>query len=381
MGAELGRISGPLLADNLVRNGVDLTFRNYQADPDLVYLDVASGRIGINTATPSRQLEVSTKIRSTNFRVDTLSTIGNYTVSTNRIANPTGIIYITPNQASGPTITATGLSTDNLQISSNLIQSTTTNSNINISPNGTGKVNLNNSVEVNANLHATGNITFDGNITLGNEDTDNVVFSADVNSDILPSLYPQSPITDEAGNTFIAENNTDSIIDAPSFNLGSNAKQWGATYSNVANINAATALTAYVDTLYAGNLSVSGSTFSNTISANPLNLIPSGSGLVNFNGVKFFNFNNIVNSSDGALVVASTRYGYTKFAGTGGIVIPTGTVNNRPTPVTGYLRYLTDQSTAEIYNGTAWVPAIGSSPVLTLNEVTDAMDVWTLILG
>jgi hypothetical protein len=75
MGAELGRISGPLLADNLVRNGIDLSFRNFQADPDLLYLNVVDGRIGVNTSTPGREVDVPVKIRSTNFKVPTLSSI------------------------------------------------------------------------------------------------------------------------------------------------------------------------------------------------------------------------------------------------------------------------------------------------------------------
>jgi len=35
MGVELGRISGPLLSDNLIRHGIDLAF-----ETDLLYIDV-----------------------------------------------------------------------------------------------------------------------------------------------------------------------------------------------------------------------------------------------------------------------------------------------------------------------------------------------------
>lgn len=42
----VGRISGPLLAKNLLRDGVNLAF-----ETDLLYLDVTNGRIGINTST------------------------------------------------------------------------------------------------------------------------------------------------------------------------------------------------------------------------------------------------------------------------------------------------------------------------------------------
>jgi hypothetical protein len=45
--ADLGRISGPMLKDNLLRGGVDLVFENRLGDNNL-YLDVNTTKIGIN---------------------------------------------------------------------------------------------------------------------------------------------------------------------------------------------------------------------------------------------------------------------------------------------------------------------------------------------
>ena len=42
-------------------------------------------------------------------------------------------------------------------------------------------------LNVHGNIHANGNITSDGSLTLGDADTDNIVFNADVNSDIIPN--------------------------------------------------------------------------------------------------------------------------------------------------------------------------------------------------
>ena len=50
----VGRISGPLLKANLLRNGVDLAF-----ETDLLYLDVNNSRIGIKTTTPQYELDVN----------------------------------------------------------------------------------------------------------------------------------------------------------------------------------------------------------------------------------------------------------------------------------------------------------------------------------
>jgi hypothetical protein len=49
-----------------------------------------------------------------------------------------------------------------------------------------GTVSNNTDVLINGNLHATGNITADGDITIGNANTDNIVFNADINSHIIP---------------------------------------------------------------------------------------------------------------------------------------------------------------------------------------------------
>ena len=49
----LGKISGGMLSSNLERDGNDLAF-----ETDLLYLDVANGRIGVNTNTPEHSLHV-----------------------------------------------------------------------------------------------------------------------------------------------------------------------------------------------------------------------------------------------------------------------------------------------------------------------------------
>ena len=60
----VGRISGPLLKDNLLRDGVNLAF-----ETDLLFLDVINGRVGIKTKTPTNELSVSGTTRTTNLEV------------------------------------------------------------------------------------------------------------------------------------------------------------------------------------------------------------------------------------------------------------------------------------------------------------------------
>ena len=187
MGAELGRVSGPLLANNLIRNGINLAFSNTDVSTPVFQLDVNNRRIGINNDSPTRELFVNSYAQTTNLIVDTSATFQNFNLATSTITHASDTIYIRPNQSSNPTVVVPGLQATNLLINNNTVTNTVENANIQLSPSGTGQVVTNGSVLVNGELHATGNITWDGDITLGNADTDNITFSADVNSSIVPN--------------------------------------------------------------------------------------------------------------------------------------------------------------------------------------------------
>ena len=58
--------------------------------------------------------------------------------------------------------------------------------------------------------------------------------------------------------------------------------------------------------------------------------------------------------------ISSNTAGYTKFTGTTGVVIPVGNNTNRPTGVTGQIRFNTDISVIEFYNGSTWIPVTNS---------------------
>lgn len=234
MGVELGRISGPLLANNLLRHGVDLAF-----ETTLLYIDVNTGRIGINTdGDPyaiSNELTVNGTTRTTNLIVDTRADeIAKFTISTNRIQNVRGgvdgIIYIQPDQLSNPQIITTKIGTRDynssinyLNISDKLIENLVNNSDINFTPNGTGKVNFTtNKVNVDGDLHATGNISWDGNVTFGSDDNDSVRFRSEIASSIIPD-----------------QNNF--------YDLGSLSKEWATVFSHNVYVDTATVDSAVVN--------------------------------------------------------------------------------------------------------------------------------------
>jgi hypothetical protein len=191
--SQVGRISGPLLFANLERNGIDLAFRNNLSTTQLLYLDVSNGRIGVNKSAPQYELDVAGDIKSTNLIADTSAEIGILQFNSNNINNPVGSINI----SAADNINISALSTDNIQIDDNTISSYRSNSDIDLVPNGTGRVIVGAAdstgdiaLNVQGNLHATGNISYEGNITFGdNINQDTVTFAADINSNIVPDQH------------------------------------------------------------------------------------------------------------------------------------------------------------------------------------------------
>jgi hypothetical protein len=246
----VGRISGPLLKDNLLRNGVNLAF-----ETSLLYLDVTNSRVGINTITPTNELQVNGTTRTTNLYVSTQAQIGTvgsqFTITGNTISSDNATINLLP-QGVNPVVYQGTISVGNININTNTISTTGTNTNLEISPTGTGIVEINSNATVYGNLHATGSITADGNITLGDASTDTVTFSADINSDIIPSA-----------------NNT--------YNLGSPSNYWNNLYVNSQLISTITTndLTANGILTVHGASSIGGTTVIGLSSANTISIISS----------------------------------------------------------------------------------------------------------
>ena len=195
----VGRISGPLLKSNLLRNGVDLAF-----ETDLLYLDVNNSRIGINTSNPQHALDVYGTLNATDLRTSSSIIVGDTIISANSISNSNGAI----NLGSADEVTYQNkLVIDSIQINDNTIRTIDSNSNLELDANGAGTIELLTDTNVTGNLHATGNITAGGNITLGDADTDNITLNAEIASNIIP----------DANNTY---------------NLGSSTKKWDNIHVN-----------------------------------------------------------------------------------------------------------------------------------------------------
>jgi len=200
----VGKITGQMLGDtsgNLDRDGVDLAF-----DTDLIYLDVINRKVGIKTTNPSYELTVNGTTRSTNLEVTNIATLGDVVVTGNQIYSTTGVLSFNPGE-SGQVVYQNKLQVDDIQIEGNRIATINSNADLELTANGTGTINLNSNVEVFGDLHATGTITADGNLQLGDANTDNITFNADIASDVIP-------------------NTTDT------YKLGSSTKRWNDVWVN-----------------------------------------------------------------------------------------------------------------------------------------------------
>lgn len=200
MANGIGRISGPLLKSNLLRNGVNLAF-----ETDLLYLDVNNKRIGVKTSSPQYDLDVNGTIKTTNFRATTQLDFNNITISGDTISTTGSTLTINPQNGTGIVYQQRVLVGD-LELTANTITNTNSGS-IDLYTTGGADVNINADTNITGNLHVTGDIRSDGNIQIGDANTDAITFNADITSDIIPDQ-----------NSF--------------YSLGSSPKRWSNIWSH-----------------------------------------------------------------------------------------------------------------------------------------------------
>jgi len=122
-----------------------------------------------------------------------------------------------------------------------------------------------------------------------------------------------------------------------------------------------------------------------TVTSNTdLILEPNGTGSVVIDDFAFKE-NSITNTVvDGITLFNNTNDGYFKFTGTSGLVFPVGTNSNRPPSAlseVGMTRYNTEQERLEVYDGSNWISVAGAAAGITRTEAEDiAIDI-VLTLG
>lgn len=339
----VGRISGPLLKDNLLRNGVNLAFES-----SLLYLDVKNSRIGINTANPQYDLDVSGTSRTTNLTVSNQLTLAEFTFSGNTISSSASDVYFNVTGGNNTVYQGSAIIGNELAMHDNVLATLNPATDLSITTSDGGQVVINSNVMVYGNIHATGNITADGNINLGNESSDTVNFGGEIGSSIIPNQNNQ-------------------------YNLGSPSLKWANVYSNSVTVDNINTTNFTANDFQTANIEITGDTISG-INGGNIHFTTTGTGGVIFGNIKIFN-NTITNiSNNGVTEFLETGAGYVKIAGTKGVVIPTGSVAARPTGSyveTGMMRYNTELGLVEIWDSVQWVSVAGAAAGVTANVATD----------
>jgi len=129
------------------------------------------------------------------------------------------------------------------------------------------------------------------------------------------------------------------------------------------------------------DIEIDGNVISSITTNTDLEFTANGTGLVKFENLGFTDstIRNTVN--DAVTVFENTGDGYVKFDGSTGIVIPVGGNATRPTGVTGMIRFNTDDSRVELYDGTSWVSVAGASGGISFAQAEEIAIEKVLIFG
>ena len=388
---SLGRISGGMLSDNLLRNGSDLAFDN-----DLLYLKVspqtagspvspsgpgtnlnddgdpnwpngsAGSGIGVNEENPVYDLDINGTTNFLTSRVVNRATIDNVIIDgSGFISSTTGPINVTPT-GSNPTLFHEKLITANLEINDNYISSFS-NANIVFDPAGSGFLNLLATTNITGNLGVSGDIQLDGNLSKqGNIIIGNDIFVADgvaddtitINTDFTQSLIPGTTNT---------------------YDLGRANRRWSEIHApDISNID-----NQIINSAIIGNqLRIDG--LSNTIFATQSNddvFLSPDTGITFIEDLQFQDntITNLLNTPSGFIENGS---GYLKFGGSNGIVVPSGTTSERPVnPEIGDTRWNTTRQLLECFDGSVYVVSTGGGETVTQNLMEELGHIYTLMWG
>jgi hypothetical protein len=361
--SQLGRISGPLLEANLNRLGVDLTFRNFSASDDLLYLDVTNNRIGVNKQPASRRFEIDGTTHSIDLISTTSADIATITAATNTFSTDiSSTIIVRPNQVN-PLVTFDNMRAGDLDFKDNIISNYAVNGGIELNPNGTGIIDIYANTTVNGNITVTGNTQINGNLTeatniiVGDSPLDTVIIAPDFTQSIIPG-------------------------DHLTYDLGTTLKRWRQVHVHQ---NLDIGSLSFNDVTVGLQLEIeSGLPSIRTLQSNDDVILTSDTNNVDIERIRF-NGDDITNLDATAFTIESTGIGYVRFMDNNALVIPTGTNAQRPvSSEVGDTRWNTNNpldNYMECFDGTTWNIATGAGGTISAVENYDLANAYILILG
>ena len=427
----IGKIKGPMLFDDLARQGVNLSF-----DGNLLYLDVTNRRLGVGTVSPQYGLDVPANVRLANLTVlgntitsNTgkigLGSISNITVTGGQ---PNYIIYTDgAGNLSFGNLNALSLSEgftgNNITLGINSLGSLSNALGISTTTSVTDGIALLNRLLGNitdatgTNIHINGNVIAQGNLS-ANYLTGNGSLLSGVSMPITVSEYFYGDIANVVPHisTLRFDRSTGFTVQDLGANtalisMSSSFKTWVvdgqanlvafgedtvkfATDNNIAITTVPTATPIKTITFsLANNISVSGNVTASGITATngfkTANAVITGgyiNGLANVSAttatIGNISFANSTVTSSNVIVINSNS----------AIQIPRGGVSQRPAGVSGMIRFNTDTPALEYFDGSIWVPVTntitdqqitgdGTHNVFTLDQASTDIGVIVSING
>jgi hypothetical protein len=343
---------------------------------------------------------ITTTLTNSNLQLGAAGT-GIISVPTNNVTidnnlTVTGTTF-TANINNSGTVTAGTFSTGNITINGNTIQTTTTNSNLQLQAAGTGYIVLEqfdvqeNELRINSGTdmiiapNGTGIVSINSTqsikLPVGASGDRPTAATGMIRYNTTLSRYEGydganwirlDGVEDSDGNTYItaeltpgANDNTIRFV-----TNGTQVADLTSTRLNVINVD--------VDAININN-----NTISTTTTNTNLIIAPNGTGALRI-GNFAFRSNLITNTVNNSITTFNqTGSGYVKINSTGGFVIPVGETGQRPALFeVGMMRYNTTDQRVEIWDGSLWVGAgQGAGGGVTSNEAEDIGIVSAIIFG
>ena len=405
----------PVLIDfNLTVNDTS-NFKNTVINGSLIHNGTTSQTGNVTNHTGNFDLIGNLTVNGTNAWFKDVRIVNNqiYTSLSNSDlilkADGTGIIDLNDYVQLGLNLTVSGLATTNtisnsltitsdifdngnIEIYDNIISTTVGNDNLILSGNGTGGPTLER-IKFNSNTISTDSNNY--NITLsipaGNLDLNTTtalklpvgttanratLTQAELRFNTTDSLFRGFSTARVSFNGIYSDNLLTKVLAHPTnntLNFTNNNIQTAVFSSTGLN-----ALAVQVD-----NVNINNNVISTTALDTNIDFSPNGTGRVVIGDIALAN-NEILNLNlTQPIILQNTNNGYIKFSGTGGIVIPVGDNSTRPlNPETGDMRWNTELSTAEVFNGIEYQTLSGSGgDLLNAEEVQEETNLWALVLG
>lgn len=414
----IGRISGQMLKANLLRSGTDLAF-----ETNLLVLDVTNSFVGIGTATPARKLHISDTgalrlpsgtdaqrgtAANGDIRYNTdqaqiegyvdgawvdlgsgskiTDADGNTGIDVERSADANEIHFFTESAGDVAHIRADGsIELNNLEIDNQTITGLSTNTDITITPNGTGSVKLNGTgVVIAGNLTVNGTTTTVESTTLQIEDP--LLVLAKNNSGGSGNTYDQGLLINRGGTStdnkaFIWDESATQFAFISTTETGNTAGN--VTVSAYADLRAATGTFANVDGILGANSAAAATVTSLNASGDVA--LNGGSFVFNDSGAdKDFRIEGdtdanliFVDASTDRIGISNATPAYIlDIDSTDAVRLPLGNDATRPSAATGVIRFNTDSSAYEgSTDGSTWTTfAMGGGGVAAISKVSATGD-------